>query len=244
MKNTYVLLLLCLGIVIIGCADNPHTGSMLSPGDVKKYITRSEDGTICLQANTDSACFTLTPDRNVDANGMKMPVIHVYPQKLVYIFYHEGEPILRAERTTDTQAIVQRLTPQTRSRQSPRTLTPDNNAGNVDTTPPLNPTGPNINPQAGETGVDDADKDGWVIQVYYDAPQTVSTLAGSGLRIRIDGNRVTDAEISGFKRTETDDGTAIEFFYPMDTQDASAIDIQIGGLVGAGEVVKFSVNPP
>jgi hypothetical protein len=91
---------------IIGCSDTPYTGSMLQPGDVDKYIFLHGDGRICLSNGVDSACVTLVPKRKDSA----APIIHIYPKRIVYVFYHEGVPILRAERETETSDIIKEIT--------------------------------------------------------------------------------------------------------------------------------------
>ena len=98
-------------LILAGCSDTPYTGSMLSLGDVDKYIVRPDSATICLQTEVDSRCFR----RNADGKG---PIIHIYPQKLVYEFYYQDDPILRVQRTTDTTALRQTLSEQ--ETQSPR----------------------------------------------------------------------------------------------------------------------------
>ncbi len=102
------------GILIIffsitGCTESPYAGSMLELSDVDKYISQHDDELFCLQNESDAACLKLTPKRR-STDNVKVPVIHIHPQKLVYIFYYEGRQILRAERAVDTRELVKALT--------------------------------------------------------------------------------------------------------------------------------------
>ena len=108
------------GILIIlfsiaGCSDPSHTGSiasysssMLTHTDVDDYFTSIRGGTYCIYNDTDSSCINLVSLVNgeVDANG---PIIHIYPEKTLYLFHHEGYPIVRAERIGDTTDFVETL---------------------------------------------------------------------------------------------------------------------------------------
>ena len=104
MKNRLIPIIVILIILFIlaGCSDST-LNSMLTPDDVDRYITHADDGQVCLESGIETACLTLTP-KNTDKN-INAPIIHVHPQKLVYIFYYEGKPILRAERAVDTAPI-------------------------------------------------------------------------------------------------------------------------------------------
>ncbi len=91
---------------ITGCSDMPYTGSMMQPGDVDKYLVYPDENTICLQNGYDSACITLVPKRK----DSRVPVIHIYPKRIVYVFYYEGAVVMRVERETDTSDIRDQLT--------------------------------------------------------------------------------------------------------------------------------------
>ena len=117
-KNGLLMLRFIGGILIVlfsltGCVDSPYSGSRSLPNDIDKYISRPDSESLCLQSGTDSACLKLTPKRG-STDKIKVPVIHIHPQKLVYIFYHEGRQILRAERAVDTREIVEALTSETK----------------------------------------------------------------------------------------------------------------------------------
>ena len=101
---------------ILSCSDPSHTGSMLTytnsmltPSDVDEYLISNSGGTFCIHDESESACIDIISLTNVgaDANG---PIIHIYPERVLYMFYHEGRPILRAERIGDTTDFVETLT--------------------------------------------------------------------------------------------------------------------------------------
>ena len=93
---------------ITGCSDTP-LGSMLTVDDIDRYVVSNGDGTLCLQDAYDSACMKLVPQGRGGADITNAPIIHIHPEKLVYVFYYEDRPILRAERVMDTTLIVQQL---------------------------------------------------------------------------------------------------------------------------------------
>ena len=231
-------------LLLTGCSDTPYTGSMLSPVDIDKYIVRPDVATICLQTEVDSRCFT----RNADGKG---PIIHIYPQKLVYEFYYQDDPILRVQRTTDTTALRQTLSEQ--ETQSPRgdsTLGDGggNNNGNDNGNPNDN-TDPN-NTDEDDFG-DAADlfsgNDGWFIRLYYpegrNPPRGVRRLEDSRLTIKINGQPIRSADIQGFAHTTGSRGSAVQFFYPNVSGEASQLTVEVTGLVADGETVTFYVDP-
>ena len=93
---------------ITGCSDTP-LGSMLTVDDIDRYVVSNGDGTLCIQDAYDSACMKLVPQGRGGADITNAPIIHIHPEKLVYVFYYEDRPILRAERVMDTTLIVQQL---------------------------------------------------------------------------------------------------------------------------------------
>ncbi len=141
MKNRLIPISVILIILFIlaGCSDS-ILNSMLTPDDVDRYITHADDGQVCLESGIETVCLTLIP-KNTDKN-INAPIIHVHPQKLVYIFYYEGKPILRAERATDTTNIRKAFDYPTQilDDSPPSDDTSDN--GNDDSTadPPVVPT--------------------------------------------------------------------------------------------------------
>ena len=83
---------------ITGCSDMPYTGSVLTVREVDRYLVSTDGNVVCLQDDIDSTCIKLGSETD-DTNG---PAIHIYPERRLYLFYHEGNPILRAERVGDT----------------------------------------------------------------------------------------------------------------------------------------------
>ena len=108
-------------LLLTGCSDTQYTGSMLGPGDIDRYIVRAADGSICLADASDAVCFTLIPEGTDIPNA---PIIHVYPQKLIYVFYYDEHPIVRVERFVDTTGIRQALTDRNRGAGSSHTTDP------------------------------------------------------------------------------------------------------------------------
>ena len=118
---------------IAGCSDpsntgsiTSYTGSMLTPVNVDDYLTSITGGTYCIYNDTGSSCIDLVPLVNggVKTNG---PIIHIYPEKTRYIFYHEGTPIARVERIGDTSDFVETLTDPDQAPPKRGTPTPGNN---------------------------------------------------------------------------------------------------------------------
>ena len=115
---------------IIGCSDR-YEGSMLTADNIDRYIVKHDDETFCLQGDSDSACLKLTPKTSGDTEIFNAPIIHIHPNKLIYVFYYEGRQILRAERAVDTREIVKEL----RSPEQHLDDDPDNDdSGNGDNT--------------------------------------------------------------------------------------------------------------
>jgi hypothetical protein len=145
------LLSLIVSILIVllnvtGCSDNPYTGSMLQPGDVDNYIFSHGDGRICLTNGVETACLTLVPKRR---DGT-LPIIYIYSSSIAYVFNHEGVPIIRAERETDTSDIIKEITGGTVTQLGGGGQTPGGNTGggNNGGTPPNNGGTP---PGSGQT---------------------------------------------------------------------------------------------
>ena len=108
--------ILILLFSIVGCSDpsrpgplTSYTGSMLTPLNVDDYLTTIRGGTYCIHKDTDSSCIDLIPLVNSGGDTNKGPIIHIYPERTVYLFYHEGKPIVRVERIGDTTDIVNTL---------------------------------------------------------------------------------------------------------------------------------------
>ncbi len=101
-----------IAVVLAGlssCNDTPYTGPMLTVDHVDRYLESLGEDTICLQDGFDSICLKVVPEKSNDADGF-VPIVHVHPTSLIYMFYYEDQPILRAERVMDTTQITQELT--------------------------------------------------------------------------------------------------------------------------------------
>ena len=96
---------------LIGCTDVPYTGPMLRVDHVDRYFESLGEDTICLHDGFDTICIKVVPEKSEDADVL-VPVVHIYPTSLIYMFYYEEKPILRAERVMDTTQIAQELTDQ------------------------------------------------------------------------------------------------------------------------------------
>ena len=238
-------------LALTGCSDMPQTPSMFTLDDIDEYIVRPDAATICLQTEVDSRCFR----RNADGKG---PIIHIYPQKLVYEFYYQDDPILRVQRTTDTTVLRQTLSEQeTQSPRSDSTLGNgdgggnNNGNGNDDGNPNGN-TDPNNTDNTDEDDFGDAadlfsGNNGWFIRLYYpegrNPPRGVRRLEDSRLTIKINGQPIRSVDIQGFAHTTGSRGPAVQFFYPNVSGEASQLTVEVTGLVADGETVTFYVDP-
>lgn len=95
---------------LIGCTDVPYTGPMLTVDNVDRYRNSLGEDTICLHDGFDIICIKAVPEKRDGEYGI--PIVHIHPTSLIYMFYYEDKPILRAERVMDTTQIVQELTDQ------------------------------------------------------------------------------------------------------------------------------------
>ena len=133
---------------IVGCSDMPYSGSMVTTDnvDVDPYIVSPNEELVCLQNGTGSECLTLMPEDPEEVDSTNGPIIHIHPERLVYIFYHEDTEIVRVERAIDTTEIVETLTettedhsPQTSARSSGTVGDDANDNNNPDNTQQSDP---------------------------------------------------------------------------------------------------------
>lgn len=233
MKKKSELLALSLigGILIMlisgtGCSDVPYTGQIVTVENVDLYLDSIEQDTVCLQDGFDSVCIKLmlddveVPETNVNYT----PIVHVHPTSLSYVFYYEGQPILRAKKGMDTSDLVQELA----------------NNGRVQLPADLNNLGSN--------GVQN-NFEGWTIEMYYlSTPPPTNrrlTLGNSGFDIRVvEGIRMLshdrrDLQIKNFARTDELSGSpGVQFSV---NTEAPNITVQVGGLV-PGHTAKFHIS--
>ncbi len=90
-------------LLLIGCSDIPYAGSMLTPDDLDKYIIQQDSTTLCLTNGFDERCVTLIHKGKDPA----FPIIHIFPKKVIYVFYLEGIPVIRAERPIGNTGVEQ-----------------------------------------------------------------------------------------------------------------------------------------
>ena len=222
-------------LLLAGCSDTPYTGSMLSPGDIDRYIVRAADGSICLADASDAVCFTLIPQGTDTLNA---PIIHVYRRKLIYVFYYDEHPIVRVERFVDTTGIRQALSDTNRGAGSSRD----------------DPLGPgNVNADADEINTRETDdlfsgNDGWFIRIHYpdgrDLPRGISQLEDSGLHITINGKPISSKDIESFSQFTGPRGTGVQFFYPNIFENTSRLTVKVTGLISDKDTVTFQIDPP
>ena len=232
-------------LLLAGCSDTPYTGSMLSPGDIDRYIVRAADGSICLADASDAVCFTLIPQ---GADTPNAPIIHVYRSKLIYVFYYEEHPIVRVERFVDTTGIRQALSDTNRGAGSSR----DDPLGPND----VNTDADEIDMRetdAGEIDIHETDdlfsgNDGWFIRIHYpdgrDLPRGISQLEDSRLKITINGKPISSADIEGFLQFTGPRGTGVQFFYPNVFENTSRLTVKVTGLISDKDTVTFQIDPP
>ena len=201
----------------IGCTDTPYTGPMLTVDDVDRYLESLDEDTICLDDGFDTVCLKVVPEKR-DGEVDNAPIVHVYPTSLIYMFYYEDKPILRAERVMDTTEIVQELT--------------DQPIADGDT----------------QDGSNVVLKDWTLQIYYPEAfPETErgTTPETSGLDIRIvEGMKIgadtqKDLEIKDFTQIDGLDGSRIVQF-AIETE-AQELTIQVDGLV-ADRTATFYIN--
>ena len=245
---------------VVGCSDPTHTGSittyinpMLTPDDIDEYLITTTGGAFCIYNDWDSTCRNLIPltGIGVNANG---PIIHIYPEKLLYVFYHEGKPIAEVEKIGDTTGIKDKWIPDigddgdgdpgdgSDDGNNPGTNNRPNGDGPGDNN---NPTGnPNPNNPTGNTNPNDGH--GWIIWIYYPKGTilgTPSRLSDSQVTVTINGLVLTDADITGFAYfTTPENERGIQFFYPTESAELLDLRIQMTGITGIEGTAKFNIN--
>ncbi|MCY3742600.1 MAG: hypothetical protein OXH00_16415 [Candidatus Poribacteria bacterium] len=127
----FIIGILMILFAITGCSDMPYTGSNPTVFEVNRYLVSTDGESVCFQGDIDATCIRLIPEtqNTVDANSR--PAVYIYPERRVYMLYHEGAPILRAERAQivptppDTQGNTSADDPST-----PNGQTGNNNGNN------------------------------------------------------------------------------------------------------------------
>ena len=265
-----------LGILIIlfsitGCSDMPYTGSVLTVHEVDRYLVSTDGDVVCFQDDLDSTCIKLGPETATGADATNGPAIHIYPEKRVYLFYHEGQPIFRAERVGDNNNNNGDNNNNNGNSDNdgnngtpPNGDNPGDNGTDPTTDPPTNgrdtnndnaPTDPTVGPPLGgpstpngqNTNNDNADDGhGWIIWVYYPegtVPPNSPTLSESGVTVTINGKQLTDSDITGFGRfIGPNNEVGIQFFYATKSAELLDLKIRMEGLAAEDDLVKFNIN--
>ena len=97
----FIIAILITLFSIVGCSDMPYTGQLLPVNEVDRYLVSTDGNAVCFQDDLDATCIKIGPEIANGADTTNGPAIHIYPEKRLYLFYHEGNPILRAERIGD-----------------------------------------------------------------------------------------------------------------------------------------------
>ncbi len=262
-----------VGILIIlfsvtGCSDMPYTGSILTVREVDRYLVSTDGEAVCFQDDFDSTCIKLTPETENSRGTTNASTIHIYPEKHLYIFYHEGKPILRAERAGDQGTQTSTGEPRNPSGGDPSTPNGDggnngnNNGNNGNPDDPNGDSNNNDNNNGSGDNPDDPNGDsndnndnpsnnsddghGWIIWVYYPdgaAPESPPTLSESGVTVTINGAQLTDADITGFAQfIGPGNEKGIQFFYPTQSAELLDLKVRMEGIVDAEDTAKFNIN--
>ena len=241
-----------VGILIIlfsiaGCSDMPYTGSILTVHEVDRYLVSTDGNAVCFQDDLNSTCIKLVPGTRNGADAANPSTIHIYPEKRLYLFYHEGNPILRAERGGHTAQNPQTAdTREDSSGDDPSTPNggDENNNDNNDNDNDDNPD--DMNGDNNDNPDDSNDGHGWIIWVYYPegtAPKNPPTLSKSGVAVTINGQKLTDENITGFAQfIGPNDEKGIQFFYPTESAELLDLKVRMEGIVDAEDTAKFNIN--
>ena len=263
---TFILGILISLFSITGCSDMPYTGSVLTH-EVDRYdVYVSTDGNaVCFQDGLDTTCLKFTPETWNGADASNGPAIHIYPEKPVYVFRHEGKPILRAVRAGDSNG-------NTGGSGNNGNGNGNNNGNNGGGNNNSNGNGNNNgggnnngnnngnngggnngnNGGGGNNGNNNGDNNssppdnsndghGWIIWVYYPegtVSQNPPTLSESGVTVTINGTQITDADITGFAQFDV----GVQFFYPTQSAELLDLQVQMEGVVAAEDPVRFNIN--
>ena len=312
----FIIGTLMLLFAITGCSDMPYTGSNLIDLEVNRYLVSTDGESVCFQDDLSQTCIKRPPEIQNFLDANNGPAVYIYPERRVYMLYHEGAPIFRAERaqlaptSTDTQENASDDDPSTPNGQTENNNGNNNNNnngggnngnnnnnngggnngnnnnnngggnngnnnngggnngnnnnnngggnnGNNGNNNNNNGGGNNGNNNNGDgdngddgseqtNGDNNNDGHGWIIWVYYPeeaSPKNAPTLSESGVTVTINGNQLTDEDITGFAQFISGNGErGVQFFYP--TQSAALLDlkIQIEGITSDDETVKFNIN--
>ncbi len=304
----FIMGILIIFFGLIGCSDMPYLASTLPVHEVDRYLVSTDGNAVCFQDDFNSTCIKLIPEIGNGANTTNnTPAIHIYPERRVYVFYYEGNPILRAERTQQTPTGTDASTANGQSGNgnngngnnrntgnnnngngnnggdgntnnnngngnnggdgntnnngngnnggdgNTNNNGNDNNGGDGNTNNNGNDnnggdgnTNNNGNDNNGGNGNNSDDGHGWLIWVYYPdgtSPENPPTLSESGVTVAINGQQLTDQDISGFAQfIDTNNEKGVQFFYPTESAELLDLKVRIEGVVTDGETTKFNIN--
>ena len=251
-------ILICL-CYVTGCADAPYTGSVLTVNEVDRYLVSTDGNVVCFQDGIDSTCLRLTQETGNGTTAINQPAIHIYPERQVYVFYHEGNPILRAVRAGGNNNSNNSGSGNNNNNgdnggngggnNNGNNGGGGNNGGNNGDNGGGNNNGNN---NGDDNGNDDSPPDnsddghGWIIWIYYPegtAPQNSPTLSESGVSVSINGVQLTDDDITGFAQfIGPNNEVGVQFFYPTQSADLLDLQVRMEGVVAADDPVKFNIN--
>ncbi len=251
---------------ITGCSDMPFITSVLSPDEVDRYLVLTDGHVVCFQDDLDATCLRLIPETGKGGAAINTPAVHIYPERHVYVFYYEGNPILRAERGQITQGSTGANGDGRENNNGDNggggnnsgDDGGNNNNGNGDGDADSGNTNNNGNADNSNGDADSGntnnngnadnsnDGHGWIIWVYYPAgtnPEAPPTLSESGVTVTINGAQLTDNDITGFAQfIGTSGEKGIQFFYPTASAELLDLKVRLEGVVDADETAKFNIN--
>ena len=130
--GTFIIL-----FAVTGCSDMPYIGANLTNLEVDRYLVSTDGESVCFQDDLDTTCIRFIPGIQNIVEANNHPAIYIYPERRVYTLYHEGVPILRAERaqiapisSTDTQGNTSDDNPSTPNGQTGNSNGNNNNNNN------------------------------------------------------------------------------------------------------------------
>lgn len=261
---TFILGILIILCSVTGCSDMPYTGSILTVNEVDRYLVSTDGRAVCFQDELDSTCLKLTSETPNDG-----PTIHIYPEKRVYVFYHEGNPILRAVRAGNNNGNSNNGGGGNNNGNNNGNNGGGNNNGNNGADGNNNNNNGNGNGDNngnngggnnngngngnngggnndGSPPDNSDDGHGWIIWVYYPdgaIPQDPPTLSESGVTVIINGIQITDADITGFAQFIGPNNEAgIQFFYPTQSAELLDLKVRMEGIKDPEGTARFNIN--
>ena len=88
---------------VTGCSDMPYTGAVLPVNEVDRYLVSTDGNVVCFEDDIDSTCIKVGAETADGTDTTNSSAIHIYPERRLYLFYHEGNPIVRARRVDPSE---------------------------------------------------------------------------------------------------------------------------------------------